>query len=150
VSLDTLLILLLIAVSVVIFVGEPLIRRSIPSALAGTPDHTLEQLTLQKETLYTAIRDLDFDFHTGKVDQKDYTNLRQRLEDEALQVLHQLDDADPLVGLDSELERQILTFRQRTSSTLHSTSPITCPGCAATLEGRENFCPSCGQQLLSA
>ena len=34
--------------------------------------------------LYGAIRDLDFDFQTGKVDQKDYAELRQQLEREAV------------------------------------------------------------------
>ena len=107
-------------------------------------------MSLQKETLYTAIRDLEFDFHTGKVDQKDYTNLRQHLESEAVQILQQLDEVDPLAGLDGELERQILALRQHPLSKGAAVSTLLCPGCAATLQGHENFCPSCGRPLLPA
>jgi hypothetical protein len=147
-SSETLLIFL-IAVSVIVFIGEPLIRRSAPAVSVEPGDHVLEQLSLQKETLYTAIRDLEFDFHTGKVDQKDYANLRQHLEAEALHVLRQLDEVEPFAGLESELERQILAFRQQPPVQPRSAFPSPCPHCGVILQGSENFCPSCGQPLLS-
>jgi zinc-ribbon domain len=144
------LLILLIAVSVAVFVGEPLIRRSASDLSAEAGDPIFEQLSLQKETLYTAIRDLEFDFHTGKVDQKDYTKLRQHLETEALQILRQLDDADPNAGLESDLEQQILALRQQTPGQLHAACLPPCPRCGVILLGGENFCPSCGRPLLSA
>ena len=144
------LLLLLIAVSVLVFIGEPLVRQKLPSALLHSPDQRVEQLSLQKEMLYVAIRDLDFDFHTGKVDQKDYANLRQHLESEAVQILRQLDEVDPLTGLDGEIERQILALRQSSPVKRSPTSALLCSSCAATLQGSENFCPACGQPLLPA
>jgi hypothetical protein len=147
-SLDTLVILLM-AAGTVIFIGEPLVRRRPLPGLVRDTDHELERLSLHKETLYTAIRDLDFDFQTGKVDHKDYTLLRQHLETEALQVLRQIDNADPLAGLDRELERQILAIRQQSPSTT-GLSPKSCPGCGATLDCSENFCPFCGQAIAAA
>ena len=70
-------------------------------------------LLLQKETLYTAIRDVAFDFQTGKVDQQDYVELRQRLEREAIQVLRLLDTSAPGAALDAALEQHIARLRQR-------------------------------------
>jgi hypothetical protein len=147
-SLDTLVILLM-AAGAVIFIGEPLVRRQPLLGPVRDMDYELERLSLHKETLYTAIRDLDFDFQTGKVDHKDYAILRQHLEAEALQVLRQIDTVDPLATLDNELERQILALRQQSPST-PGLSPGSCPGCGTTLDGSENFCPSCGQPLSRA
>ncbi len=90
----------------------------ISSKRAAEGDDDTERLLLQKEMLYGAIRDLDFDFQTGKVDQKDYAELRQQLEREAVQILRQLDAADPLVALDHEIEQQVLALRRHSASTV--------------------------------
>ena len=151
-SLDTIIIFLM-AVGTVVFVGEPLVRRvfypASASESAPESEQALERLSLQKETLYTAIRDLEFDFQTGKVDRKDYTELRQRFEEEAIQLLRQIDAVDPLIELDNELEHQIHALRQQRLSHLVLSSQNTCPRCRNTLQGDENFCSSCGQPLMS-
>lgn len=143
-----LVVILLMAVGIIVFVGEPLVRWQIPEPLQSGRGREVEQLTLQKETLYTAIHDLDFDFQTGKVDQQDYTELRRDLEEEAIQTLRQLDAVDPFTVLDEELERQIAALRQ--SSLQHSTLPGVCHGCGARSQDGENFCAYCGQPLRSA
>jgi hypothetical protein len=148
-SMD-IMVILLMAVGVVVFVGEPLVRRARQPGYVPSGDHELEQLGLQKETLYTAIRDLDFDFQTGKVDQKDYTELRQQLEGEAVHILRRIDAADPLAGLDQDLERQIIALRRHQVALPPVLPQSHCPGCGVRLQGDENFCPTCGRPLLSA
>jgi hypothetical protein len=142
-------IILLMGLGLVILVAEPLVRPPAPWQ-SGNDEPELERLALQKETLYTAIRDLDFDYQTGKVDQGDYAELRQHLEGEALQVLRRLDEVDPLAGLDDELERQILAVRQSRSEAQVGAAAGVCPGCHSPLQGDENFCPACGRHLFSA
>jgi rubrerythrin len=146
---DTIIVLLM-AVGTVVFVGEPLVRRVFHLASASDNSPEMERLALQKETLYTAIRDLDFDFQTDKVDQKDYTELRQHLEGEALQLLHQFDTVDPLAELDVELERQISALRQQRFSPSDRPSQSICSRCGSTLQGDGHFCPICGQPLMSS
>ena len=137
----------LMAVCVVIGVGEPLARRWAYRVHAHEGSDDAERLLLQKEMLYGAIRDLDFDFQTGKVDQKDYAELRQQLEREAVQILRQLDAADPLVALDHEIEHQVLALRRPIASTVWGSSQKPCFSCGTPLENGENFCPGCGQAL---
>jgi hypothetical protein len=147
VTVIDLVVICLMAMCVVIGVGEPLARRWSYKGHAQESDDDTERLLLQKEMLYGAIRDLDFDFQTGKVDQKDYTELRQQLEREALQILRQLDAADPLVALDHEIEQHVLTLRRHRASTVCGSRREACFDCGAPLENGENFCPSCGQAL---
>jgi len=137
----------LMAICVVIGVGEPLARRWSYRIHGYESGDDTELLLLQKEMLYGAIRDLDFDFQTGKVDQKDYAELRQQLEREAVQILRQLDAADPLVALDHEIEHQVLALRRHSTSTVCASSRESCFGCGSPLENGENFCPCCGQAL---
>ena len=137
----------LMAICVAIGVGEPLARRWSYRVHDHESSDDTERLLLQKEMLYGAIRDLDFDFQTGKVDQKDYAELRQQLEREAVQILRQLDAADPLVALDHEIEQQVLALRQHRASTVCGSSRKSCFGCGTPLENGENFCPCCGQAL---
>ena len=137
----------LMAICVVIGVGEPLARRWSYQVHGHENGDETERLLLQKEMLYGAIRDLDFDFQTGKVDQKDYAELHQQLEREAVQILRQLDAADPLVALDHEIERQVFALRRHGASTVCGSSRESCSGCGTPLENGENFCPCCGQAL---
>jgi hypothetical protein len=137
----------LMAICVVIGVGEPLVRRWSYRIHDHEGNDDTERLLLQKEMVYGAIRDLDFDFQTGKVDQKDYAELRQQLESEAVQILRQLDAADPLIALDHEIEQQVLALRRHSALTVCDSNRESCCGCGTPLENSENFCPGCGQAL---
>jgi rubrerythrin len=142
-----LVVILLMGLAMVIFVGQPLVTRVSSPLPTDAAEQEIERLSVQKETLYTAIHDLDFDFQTGKVDREDYTAMRQRLESEAIEVLRQIDHVDPLADLDSELERQILALRQLPAlPSLPATTAMMCLACGVRLHGNENFCPSCGHR----
>jgi len=141
-------IICLMTMGLVIYVGEPLVRRVSSRPHGREGDDATERLLLQKEMLYVAIRDLDFDFQTGKVDQKDHAELRQQLEREAVQILRQLNAVDPLVTFDNEVEQQVIVLRRRRpSTTTYGSGRAMCPRCRTYLENDENFCPSCGQEL---
>jgi len=108
-----LIIMLGITVSIMVLIGEPFVRHPRPSSADDPSASVRAGLLLQKDTLYTAIRDLAFDFQTGKMDQQDYVELRQQLEGEAVQVLRLLDASDPGAALDAALEQHIARLRQR-------------------------------------
>ena len=143
-------IICLMALGVVVGVGEPLVRRLSYRLHSHESDNEIERLLLQKEMVYGAIRDLDFDFQTRKVDQKDYAELRQQLEREAVQILRQLDAVDPLVAFDNAIEQQVLALRQHRPATPCGSDRESCSTCGTALEEDENFCPCCGQALRLA
>ena len=129
--LDLLLILGLM-LSTAGLVGAPFMHRQRPCREEDTSASPSAGLLHQKDTLYTAIRDLEFDFQTGKVDQKDYVELRQQLEREAVQVLRLLDTHDPIVALDAALEQHIARLRQRPMGI----SPVSPPARACAVKNR--------------
>ncbi len=139
------LVFVLMAAGLVVFIGEPLVShwRSSPQVIAHPRHQEIEQLNLQKEGLFTAIQDLDFDYQTGKVDQQDYTALRSQLEAEAMETLRELDGIDPLSALDETLERQIASLRATSSESTSSTQ--VCAACGTDYPQDASFCTVCGQ-----
>ncbi|MBI4161792.1 MAG: hypothetical protein HY509_05020 [Acidobacteria bacterium] len=55
------------------------------------PGEPLPDLYLAREQAYESIRDLEFDFHAGKLSEADYLELRAGLQAEALEALRNLD-----------------------------------------------------------
>ena len=141
------IVIVVMAIGLVVWIGEPLVRRGRARETAvDAQNDAVERLTLQKETLYTAIRDLDFDHQTGKVDAEDHAELRRQMEAEAADVLRQLDLADPLADLDLVAEQEILAYRQK-EDTAALASEDTCPACGTGLAANSTYCPICGQSL---
>lgn len=140
-------VIVVMAIGLVVWVAEPLVRRGhMREAAADAQGDVIERLALQKETLYAAIRDLDFDHQTGKVDAEDHAVLRRQLEAEAAAVLRQLDLADPLADLDLVAEQQILAYRQQEKGVAPA-SEDACPACGSDLAADPTYCPICGQRL---
>ena len=143
-------VIVVMAIGLVVWVGEPLVRRGrVPEAAVDAQGDAIERLMLQKETLYAAIRDLDFDHQTGKVDAEDHAELRRQMEAEAADILRQLDVADPLADLDLVAEQEILAYRQHEAATTLA-SQATCPVCGTALAADPTYCPICGQSLKPA
>jgi hypothetical protein len=85
-----------IAVLVVAFLAAPfflLTGRSSEVAVkdSDAPD-TLQDLLSEKETIYAAIQELDFDLKSGKLSPEDHLALRQRHEAQAATVLKRIDE----------------------------------------------------------
>jgi predicted nucleic acid-binding protein len=91
-----------IAVAVVAFVAAPFFLRVGASVRAekqtGSLSPELEELLAEKETLYGAIEELDFDAKSGKLSGADHRALRQRYEERAAVVLKTIDAVQGAAG----------------------------------------------------
>ena len=140
-------VIVIMAVGLVVWVGEPLVRgRRVRDAAEDALSDSIERLRLQKETIYTAIRDLDFDHQTGKVEAEDHAVLRREMEEEAAVVLRDLDLADPSADIDFAAEQHILAYRRKEDAASLVSEP-TCPACGTGLVADASCCPICGQDL---
>ncbi len=74
------------------------------------PD-TQKTLQLRRSELMLTLKDLDFDFETGVLSKEDYKALRDRYQQETVQVLKQIDDEKDQwdrfkKNLDAKLEKK--------------------------------------------
>tara|TARA_B100000959_G_scaffold268361_1_gene313005 strand:- start:663 stop:986 length:324 start_codon:yes stop_codon:yes gene_type:complete len=89
----TILIELLLIVTVSVVVGYPLFVK-IPRSMMGIRNintNGLPHLLVQKEVAYATLKDLDFDFKTGKLSDEDYQELKTQYEKEAIGILEKID-----------------------------------------------------------
>ena len=83
-------IILVVLFLVVLFVSAPLRRdRSAEPRWSGE----LAELEAAREAKYREIRDAELDHRTGKLSDEDYATLDGSLRAEAVEILHQLDEA---------------------------------------------------------
>jgi hypothetical protein len=135
-----------VMVSTAGLLSAPCMRRPRPCREDDTDASSRAGLLQQKDTLSTAIRELEFDFQMGKVDQQEYTELRQQLEWEVVHVLHLLDAWEPCTALEAVRGQHIAPLRQRPTGVSPVLPAGTCLSCGAGLQSDEPCCPSCAQE----
>lgn len=144
---------LVLAVLAIGFVAWPLWRPA--TLLRVDEDNPLTELVQRKDALLLSIKELEFDYQTGKLSAADYQRLDQRLRHQAIGFLRQLEkDLPTSNSQEAELEAAILRQRQIVDP---QSKPITngasadtnrfCTQCGAPLTATDNFCAKCGASV---
>lgn len=133
----------------------------------------LRMLEVQKDSLYSAIRDIDLDHGLGKLTKEDYDDLRRKYRLEAAEVLKEIDSITNQEGsqnLDSEIEAEISKSRTKAHgksiedeieqevsrarvgqpSVFSAPASLSCPACGSTISADDIFCSKCGEKLAKA
>ena len=82
--------ILLIAL-VLVLIGYPIFVKPAEIAAVDEGDE-YHRLLYARDAAYTALKDLEFDFKTGKIDDEDYHTLKAQFEGEAVGILKKIDD----------------------------------------------------------
>lgn len=135
----------LVAAAVVIFLLQPVVK-GIHASLEREDDE-LTETEARKRVALLALRDVEYDFLAGKLDEDDYRALKTELTAEALSALEADEAAKEggTVGATSDdLEAEISRLREglRTGSG--------CPECGFTNERGSRFCSACGHALAES
>lgn len=134
----------LVAAAVVIFLVQP-VARGIHASLEREDDE-MTDTEARKRVALLALRDVEYDFLAGKLDEEDYRSLKAELTAEALAAL-EADDAAKLgssagsLAAGVDLEAEIAAIRQGLRS------GTACPDCSYTNEAGSRFCSACGSAL---
>lgn len=130
----------------------------------------LKHLENRKETLYSAIMDIEFDYGLGKLSKEDFEELDSKYKLEAATVLKQIDQIDKQVNIqepDFDLEQEILSYRtgaptnksqsedaqiEKEVSAFRSANQsnpksYSCTKCGAKYSAGDMFCSKCGDKL---
>lgn len=130
---------LLLVAAVVLFILLPVARGQHASLLRE--DDEMTETEARRRVTLLALRDVEYDYHTGKLDETDYLALRKELSAEALAALKAVED-DPS-GADLDLEAEIAAVRAGLES------GTTCGSCGHRNPDGSRFCAACGQPLAA-
>jgi hypothetical protein len=152
----TIVFALLIAALAVSFVIWPLLGGPLGAKRTVLVDEAgpLTELMQRKDMLLLSIKELEFDHQTGKLSDEDFQRLDQRLRQQAIGLLRQIERIAPAsTALESELEEAIRRQRkvqvQPAARTLDEPQMF-CPRCQNPVNAGDNFCPKCGLALAPA
>lgn len=119
--------------------------RELDVSFTGASDPVLENLIVQRDATYAAIKDLDFDHAMNKLSDADYKVLRAKYETKAAGILQELDGLTASqkrrarAGINDEaLEQQIQQLRGSAAK------PIRCGKCGTRASPSDKYCAKCG------
>ena len=137
----------LIALSAVLFIVQPMFRGL--HASLEREDDELTDTEARKRVALLALRDVEYDFLAGKLDEEDYRSLKAELTAEALAALEADEAAKAFPGDGvrgpADLEAEIARARQQMFVDL-----VPCDACSFANEQESRFCSACGAPLMSA
>ncbi len=140
----TIALAVLLTVAAVAFIFHPLVTGRAAPLGASTEDLTDAQH--RKRMALLALRDVEYDFHAGKLDEADYRALRAQASAEALAALdEEASDEDTRAGAAGrqELEAEIAALRASIRE------GAVCPHCAHPNPRGSRFCGECGAALAT-
>lgn len=131
----------LVVAAVLLFIMQPVVKGL--HASMEREDGELTETEARKRVALLALRDVEYDFLAGKLDQDDYRSLKSQLTAEALAAL-EADEAARVAGAggsDADIEAEIARVRAGLRSGEF------CTECGYANEQGSRFCSACGHAL---
>ncbi len=147
--------LALVAILIVgVYIAQPFFSKQVGESGSRAGRGTAAQMRLRAELLqqrneiYAAIRDLDFDYKTNKVSEESYTAERYALVAQGVEVLQELDTL-PVSDETDPLEAAIAAMRsgQAPAAIDLEQADRYCPNCGEPAHPGDKFCGNCGANL---
>ncbi|MFQ5834494.1 MAG: c-type cytochrome biogenesis protein CcmI [bacterium] len=109
--------MVLIGLVAVLFIIYPLIKRKNNTSKENKANNEPQDLVLKKESVYASLKELEFDYQTGKLSREDYEGLRSQLESIAVSLLKKADRVKEGKGrektIQEEIELEVLRLRKK-------------------------------------
>ena len=116
----------------------PFLKQRMRSADSGE-DEKLRELRSERDTTYSMLKELEFDFQSGVLTEEDYRDLETRYKRKAIFILRDMDDLEKGSDVGEEIENRVLELRRGGGQS--------CPGCGARCQEADRFCSGCGTSL---
>lgn len=163
--------ILAVLVLVGLFISRPFLENRRVQAVSAQ-EHEISHLLAERDSLITALQELDFDHVLGKIPAEDYPNTRAALLTHAADVLRRIDELQPSqtspADAESRVEAAIAARRADAAAKLTASAPSDndlealiaarraqrkeksggfCPNCGKPVLRSDRFCPSCGKAI---
>ncbi len=138
-----------------IWVIYPFFRHKTQLSPAGG-NEKLEELRSERDTTYSMLKELEFDYQSGITTEEDYKELEARYKRKAISTLREIDNAGRGGSAEPELdeiEQQVQKLRKNRSKTgARAGKPAErkfCPQCGSQVGDKDKFCAGCGASLTA-
>ncbi len=136
---------ILLTVAAFGYIAYPLIRgprraAAAVTAAAAAGDEHVDGLLTRRNTTYSMLKELEFDYHSGLLTEEDYRDLEGRYRGKAISIMKSIDQAGS-AGDDAgdEIERQVAELRREKQRF--------CSQCGVVVRPADRFCANCGASL---
>ncbi len=145
-----------IALVLVGFVAYPLLKEQLGEEESLDLPEDVEELYRRKEMTYSALKELEFDFRTGKLSEGDFHELDARYRADALEILASIEAREKGITDTSDARRP---RAQRKSPGVAAAEPVvsvadaslaeplSCAACGRVNREDARFCAGCGDEL---
>lgn len=134
----TIFVALVLTVLTFAFVAYPLFKQGSRS-VHSIDDEKLQELYSRRDTTYSMLKELEFDFQSDILTEEDYQDLEARYKRKAISILRSIDDLKEDNEVEEVIEKQVRELRQSKSQF--------CPQCGAQCQEDDRFCSRCGTSL---
>jgi len=125
---------IVLVIATAAFIAYPLFQKQ-KNKVSFALNHRALEMEARKSEIYTAIRDIDFDYQMGKLTKEDYENLRQQYKTEAIGMMKQIDQTD------SRSSRRAVPRSEIKNAERF------CHHCGQPVGAEDQFCNACGGKL---
>jgi len=136
---------ILIAVSMVVYVAFPLLSAESAGEVLPTDVTVASDLKRRRLVLYDNLKDLEFEFQSGKIANSDYESLRANYLGEATTLMVATREAEQLKQNDALIEREIAARRAQRKAV--PKPHYTCKACGYENPVPVKFCGECGAPI---
>ncbi len=137
--------ILVILVVVGYLVSYPLLRsKRLENHVPQSREGLLQE---QKEDVYAAIKEMDFDFEMGKISEDDYQKLRNQYKAKVLGIIKEIDTVDHQGEIETQQD-EIETMIEREVQQLRAKKKAVQIPDNGKPVGQFNFCPQCGEKVI--
>src|SRR3989337_4352917 len=105
----------LLTVLSLVFVAYPLFKQKWSPA-APDEDDKFRELHSRRDTTYSMLKELEFDFQSGVLTEEDYRDLEARYKRKAISILKDADNLEKGIDTEGDIEEQGQKLRRVTSN----------------------------------
>ncbi len=130
--------IIIFVLSALAYVAWPLLSKTVAAKGSGAED----ELRIQRDIVFAAIKDLEMDREMGRVSEEDFEQLNAGYRQQAIDVLKKIDRAGN--GMHRKrLEDELAALRTKR----RKGEVIFCSACGSSVGPQDRFCSACGKKL---
>ena len=134
----TVFVTLVLTVLIFAFVTYPFFRQRARS-VDSEEGEKLRELYSKRDTTYSMLKELEFDFQSGILTEDDYHDLETRYKKKAVSILKDIEGSGEEAGVEEQIEKHVQELRQG--------KRWFCPQCGQMFQEGDRFCSHCGASL---